>query len=87
MRGTSNSNARGSSYTRRARRQWLVQTWQSEHAGRCRCYRCGTLLDEQLCHCGSNRARVSGRPVRARNIRPACASCNSETGGSMRGRR
>ena len=29
-RGTSNSNVRGSSYTRRARRQWLVATYAAD---------------------------------------------------------
>jgi hypothetical protein len=29
-RGTSNSNARGSSYTRRRRREWLVETYRAD---------------------------------------------------------
>lgn len=43
-RGTSNSNERGSSYTRRSRRAWLVLTYASDVPGLCRCYRCGRLL-------------------------------------------
>lgn len=43
-RGTSNSNERGSSYSRRARRAFLVLTYASNVPGYCRCYRCGKLL-------------------------------------------
>lgn len=50
----------------------------------CRCYRCGTLLTEQTVTVD----RIvpgckGGRYVRG-NIRPACAGCNSETGGGLR---
>lgn len=86
MRGTTNSNVRGSSYTRRARRRWLVVTFESnEGPGFCRCYRCGQLLTEHTVTVD----RIvpgcrGGRYVRS-NIRPACAHCNSTTGGSVRG--
>lgn len=43
-RGTSNSNERGSSYSRRARRAFLVLCYASNVPGYCRCYRCGKLL-------------------------------------------
>lgn len=43
-RGTSNKNERGSSYSRRSRRVWLVLTYASNVPGYCRCYRCGRLL-------------------------------------------
>lgn len=43
-RGTTNGNARGSSYARRARRAWLLANYASNELGFCRCYRCGTLL-------------------------------------------
>lgn len=82
-RGTSNSNARGSSKDRLARRRWLLLTWQADVPGRCRCYRCGELLtlrtltvDRVIPGC------LGGRYVRS-NIRPACARCNSETGGRL----
>lgn len=88
-RGTSNANARGSSSDRRARREWLLKTWAADRKGRCRCYRCGKLLnartitvDRIVPGC------LGGRYVRG-NIRPACGRCNSETGGVLgnRGRR
>lgn len=43
-RGTSNSNVRGSSYARRARRAWLITNYASDVPGLSRCYRCGHLL-------------------------------------------
>ena len=50
-RGTTNGNARGSSYTRRARRAWVMTTWASDQPGFVRCYRCGVCLynpDDEL---------------------------------------
>lgn len=88
-RGTSNGNARGNSRDRAARRRWLVTAWQADYyvgvdTPACRCYRCGTLLTEQTVTVD----RIvpgckGGRYVRG-NIRPACAGCNSETGGGLR---
>jgi hypothetical protein len=103
VRGTSNSNARGNSRDRAARRRWLVKTFAadrprevlhtdpetfetrfSRYEAACRCYRCGKLLsvrtvtvDRIVPGC------KGGRYVRG-NIRPACARCNSETGGATR---
>lgn len=86
LRGTSNSNARGSSAARRRRRQWLLEVYSANEPGFCRCYRCGALLTEKSLTVD----RIvpgcrGGRYVRT-NIRPACASCNSETGGAIRRR-
>lgn len=44
LRGTTNQNQRGSSYSRRSRRSWLIATYASDVPGFCRCYRCGVLL-------------------------------------------
>lgn len=89
-RGTTNSNARGSSYDRAARKWYLLNTFPSNLDQRrvptCRCYRCGGILyyetltvDRIVPGC------QGGRYVR-QNIRPACAGCNSETGGATRRR-
>lgn len=43
-RGTSNTNDRGSTASRRARRAWIVLAYESNILGFCRCYRCGVLL-------------------------------------------
>lgn len=84
MRGTSNSNARGSSYARMRRREWLVDTYASEHPGKCRCYRCGTLLDVLTVTVDRIVPGCQGGKYTRDNIRPACASCNSVTGGAVR---
>lgn len=89
MRGTTNGNARGNSRDRAVRRRWLVKTfaadWKLHGVPTCRCYRCGELLTEATVTVD----RIvpgcrGGRYVRG-NIRPACAHCNSETGGAVRG--
>lgn len=92
MRGTTNRNARGNTRDREARKRWLLKTYAADanhHDGfnwsrACRCYRCGELLtfrtltvDRIIPGC------KGGRYVRT-NIRPACADCNSETGGAVR---
>lgn len=43
-RGTSNRNERGSSYSRRSRRAWMLLTYAADVPNHCRCYRCGVLL-------------------------------------------
>lgn len=90
MRGTSNSNARGNSRDRAARKRYLLRVYASDRnrwfvTPTCRCYRCGKLLgfktvtvDRIVPGCRG------GRYVR-NNIRPACSTCNSETGGAVRG--
>lgn len=83
-RGTSNSNARGSSYDRAARRKYLVVTYESDlGAGTCRCYRCGIFLTEdEVTVDRIVPGCLGGRYTRA-NIRPACGQCNSETGAKL----
>ena len=85
MRGTSNSNARGSSYARARRRAWLLKTYESnESPGTCRCYRCGVLLLESTLTVDRIIPGCRGGKYVRSNIRPACARCNSETGGRVR---
>lgn len=88
MRGTTNSNVRGSSRDRAARRAYLVRVFESDKgAGTCRCYRCGKVLS--VCELTVDRIVPGclGGKYRRNNIRPACGDCNSETGGSIRGAR
>lgn len=83
-RGTSNSNERGSSYERRARKHYLLLTFESEEGeGTVYCYRCPTLLDWfTLTVDRIVPGCLGGKYVRT-NIRPACARCNTETGAAM----
>ena len=84
-RGTSNANDRGSSRDRARRRQWLMDTYASDVPGHCRCYRCGALLTLNTITVDRiTPGMLGGRYTRA-NIRPACSTCNSSTGGSLRG--
>lgn len=84
MRGTSNRNVRGNSRDRAARRAYLLRVYESNVPGHCRCYRCGWLLyNETLTVDRIVPGAKGGRYVRS-NIRPACAGCNSETGGAVR---
>lgn len=84
-RGTTNRNARGSSYTRARRRAYLLRVFESNVGpGTCRYYRCGQVLtDETLTVDRIVPGCKGGRYVRS-NIRPACARCNSETGACQR---
>lgn len=93
-RGTSNSNQRGSSYSRRSRRAFLVTTYAADVPGCCRCYRCGVLMVnpdnvppglEHLPLLTVDRILpgVRGGTYLRNNIRPACGPCNSSTGGKL----
>lgn len=85
-RGTTNTNVRGSSYQRRARKWHLLEVFQSPifGAGWTHCYRCFALLCYETltvdriipgCH--------GGRYTRG-NIRPACGRCNYSTGAVLK---
>jgi len=52
----------------------------------CRCYRCGVLLTADTVTVDRIKPGCRGGTYRRDNIRPACAPCNSSTGGRTRGR-
>lgn len=98
-RGTTNGNARGSSYDRARRRRYLVTTYASDVDPQlCRCYRCGKLLYDESSTPYAVALQHDAAPLtvdrivpgcrggtyRRDNIRPACGACNSETGGFTR---
>lgn len=99
-RGTTNSNARGNTRDREARKNWLLKafaadqttshtvwtgnrfiTYHDEPA--CRCYRCGELLHFNTLTVDRIIPGCKGGTYRRNNIRPACAQCNSSTGGKL----
>ena len=93
-RGTSNTNERGSTDDRRARRAWIMHTYASDVAGFVRCYRCGELLynpnnpPEGLAMIVLKPLTIDriiagckGGTYRRNNIRPCCSHCNTATGG------
>lgn len=80
-RGTTNRNARGSSYSRRIRKKWLLDTFgNGEEAP---CYRCNKLLNFLTITVDRINPGCLGGTYRRDNIRPACGKCNSETGGAL----
>lgn len=127
-RGTSNSNVRGSSTTRAARKTWLLETYAADvrvlfdpvginedegeealaaevvvsdgfvgqdvvwlllpttalGAPAARCYRCGCLLTYDTLTIDRIVPGCRGGSYARNNIRPACGTCNSSTGGRTR---
>lgn len=53
----------------------------------CRCYRCGTLLTVETVTVDRIVPGVHGGTYRRSNIRPACSTCNSSTGATVRRKR
>lgn len=85
-RGTSNSNARGNSEDRARRKLYLLTTYESDQGlGTARCYRCGKVLTADTVTIDRIIPGARGGRYIRSNIRPACAKCNSETGGAVRG--
>jgi len=102
-RGTTNTNARGSSASRARRREWLVETYRADvdaltvtsqfrlpfgfGVPACRCYRCGRLLTAITLTVDRIIPGCKGGTYRRDNIRPACGPCNYETGGHLGAKR
>lgn len=82
-RGSTNSNDRGSSYARRARKIWLLLTFNPELGpDKAMCaYECGTIVTFETITVDRFpiRGADGGRYTRD-NIRPACGDCNTGDG-------
>lgn len=67
----------------RAVRLWVMETNRIEPEGppTCRCYRCLTVLTEKTMTVDRIVPGAHGGTYRKGNVRPACKSCNSTTGG------
>jgi 5-methylcytosine-specific restriction endonuclease McrA len=84
-RGTTNRNARGSATDRRIRKQWLIDTWGDGERVACYRYvRCGAILTMDTITVDRIVPGCQGGGYARTNIRPACAPCNSSTGGATR---
>lgn len=81
-RGTSNSNQRGSSEARRARRLYLLEMFGDGET--CPCYRCGEDLDDSTVQADRILAGMDGGTYERGNLRPACGACNIATGNALR---
>lgn len=81
-RGTSNSNTRGNTASRRSRRRWLLQNWGwSTWAP---CFHCGKALTENELTLDRIVPGILGGGYDRGNLRPACISCNSIEGNALR---
>lgn len=81
-RGTSNSNDRGGSHSRRRRRIWLIAAWgDGTHV---LCVFCGAILTEATVTVDRIIPGVLEGSYERGNIRPACLSCNSTEGNRLR---
>lgn len=78
MRGTSNTNTRGSSYARRARKIFLLVTFGDGYT--CPCHFCGIEVDWFTITVDRIIRGIDGGSYRRGNIRPACGFCNSSDG-------
>lgn len=79
------TDKRGNPEDRRKRRLWLMKTYRSNtYTETCRCYRCGDLLSLVTLTVDRIIPGIHGGTYRRNNIRPACGSCNSETGATLR---
>lgn len=77
-RGHRNTNERGSSRQRRARRQWLLDTFGD--GVQAPCALCGALVDLATLIVGRIVAWVDGGTYARDNIRPECAGCSCREG-------
>lgn len=87
-RGTTNRNARGSSYSRRIRKQWLLDTFGDGNTAICSFDGCDTVLDFDTIT--ADRYPIPGAEggtYKRNNIRPACGTCNSKDGHHLMMRR
>lgn len=81
-RGTTNRNARGSSYSRAVRRLWLVVTFGDGTT--VVCSTCPEVLTVDTVTADRFPvAGVDGGTYRRGNIRPQCITCASKQGGQM----
>lgn len=89
-RSRSNRNDRGSSYQRRRRREWLVETFGDGELVACHLQRsphCLYVLDVDNVSPDRLRLGVDGGSYRRGNIRPACLPCQRHQGGEVGPRR
>lgn len=80
-RGTTNTNVRGSSYDRRRRKQWLLDTFGDGTTVVCSFAGCNKILTFATMTVDRYPlAGIDGGRYRRGNIRPACRTCNESDG-------
>jgi hypothetical protein len=86
QRGTTNRNARGSSYNRAARRQYLMATFGDGEFVDCHLKaipECWVAMSVWTVSADRILPGALGGTYRRNNIRPACPPCQSHTGGKL----
>lgn len=86
QRGTTNRNARGSSYSRAARRAWLMKTFGDGEFVDCQLAAvpdCWVAMSVWTVSADRIKPGARGGTYRRDNIRPACPPCQSHTGGKL----
>lgn len=83
-RGTTNRNARGSVYDRRARKQWLLDEFGDGQSAACS-FECSTVVTLETLFVDRHPIPgCQGGTYARTNIRPSCGPCNSKHGGAVR---
>lgn len=80
-RGASNTNDRGNSAQRRARKTWLLEKFGDGET--CPCYRCRRRLSRSMVEADRIRPGVLGGTYHRSNLRPVCEECNKITGNAV----
>lgn len=86
QRGSTNRNQRGSSYQRRARREWLVNTFGDGEWVDCRLRHvpdCWVAMTKWSVSVDRVHAGAHGGRYTRDNIQPACPPCQSHQGGKL----
>lgn len=82
-RGTSNSNSRGSSKDRHARKLWLLAEFGDGVTAPCS-FECGAVVTYETITVDRHPIKgTDGGKYTRDNIRPSCAHCNYSDGGSL----
>jgi 5-methylcytosine-specific restriction endonuclease McrA len=82
LRGTSNSNDRGSASERRKRKCWLL-AWFGDGVT-CLCYSCGDVLLYSTLQADRIIPGILGGTYARGNIRPCCGPCNRRGGNAVK---
>jgi 5-methylcytosine-specific restriction endonuclease McrA len=82
LRGTSNTNARGSAKSRRARKAWVL-AWFGDGIS-CLCYSCGAVLLSSTLEIDRIIPGILGGTYARGNIRPSCSDCNIRSGNAVK---
>jgi 5-methylcytosine-specific restriction endonuclease McrA len=82
VRGTSNTNSRGSAADRRRRKCWML-SWFGDGIS-CQCFSCAKVLMYSTLEPDRIIPGVLGGTYARGNLRPICGDCNKRSGNAVR---